>query len=211
MIALTVSDLMEGNDAFLRISELERRRKEYGVPDAICIRNDSFTEETFTDIIEACKIWNGDLILESHSVNIVTKALVRCMDKHPMLIGASEYSLDQFCTAAKMFGCRLCLSNDKLESLMDMVMQARVAGVYEIVLDPGIKNMKTCLETCTEIDRLGRIVPEACYPVAVRVWSGEYAMSVGAVALLISDNVVIADDLDADICETLGDFLRSVR
>jgi len=203
---------MEGDRAALRLSELERRKREYGVPDAICIRNDSFSEGPFIDMVElASTLWTGKLILESDSVETVSKALVGCMDRAPLLIGANRNNFEGFCTASKLFGCPLCIGCEDTEELLRMAKDAEEQGVTGIVLDPLIRNMKMCLETCTEMRRLGKILPEARWPVAVRVWSGEYAMSVGAVSLLISDNIVVTDDLDEDICETLGAFIRSVR
>ncbi len=73
-----------------------------------------------------------------------------------------------------------------------------------------MRNMKQCLESCTDLKRLSKKLPEADHPVAVRTWSGEYAMTMAMVSLLVGDTIVIADDLDADSCETIGELVKSI-
>jgi len=211
MIALTVSDMMEADDICLRISDIVDKSRT-GAPDAIAVRNDSFSEEPFCSVVQlVSRIWTGDMVLESNHPDNISKALVHIMDRKPVLIGADANNLDGFAMTAKLFNCPLCVSSEGLEELFELVRRARESGVESIVLDPMMRNMKQCLETCTDIKRLSEIIPEAGYPIAVRTWSGEYAMTMATVSLLIDDAVVVADDLDADSCETLSVLMRSIR
>jgi CO dehydrogenase/acetyl-CoA synthase gamma subunit (corrinoid Fe-S protein) len=212
MIALTVSDLTDAQSACLRVSSMMKRRMDTGIPDAICIRNDSFSEELFSSMVElVSSLWSGDLILESDIPSALTGSVVSLASRRPMIVGANSNNLEEFCTIASTFGCPLCISSESLEDLLDLVQRAGSQGVTDVILDPMMKNMKQCLEMCTDIGRLAESLPEAAHPVAVRTWSGEYAMTMATVSLLTTDAIVIMDDLDTDCCETLGSLLRSVR
>ena len=94
---------------------------------------------------------------------------------------------------------------------MDLAEKAEGMGLEELVLDPVMRNMKQCLELCTDLKRLSEKIPQARHSVAVRTWSGEYAMTMALVSFLVDDAIVIADDLDADSCETIGALLKSIR
>ena len=212
MIALTISDMTDANSACKRIAELSRRYKNSGTPDAICIRNDSFSEEPFSSLAQLIgELWEGDVILESDYPSNISKALVHIMDRRPLIVGANRNNLEQFSTISKLFGCPMSISCEDMEELFDLVQKAEGFGAKDIVLDPMMRNMKQCLETCNDLKRLSQKIPEADHPVAVRTWSGEYAMTMAMVSLLIGDAIVIADDLDSDSCETLGSLIRSVR
>ena len=211
MIALTISDCLDAHMAVLRVSELSTRKERIGVPEAICIRNDSFSEEQFTSMTELIgKIWNGTIILESDDPTILAKAVIPIADRKPILVGANANDIEQLSMIASMFDCPLCVGSENLEELFDLAVKAEESGVQEVIMDPMMKNMKQCLETCTEIQRISQRLGMD-YRIAVRTWSGEYAMTMASVSLLIGDALVIVDDLDEDSCETLSALISSVR
>ncbi len=212
MIALTISDTHDAESAIRRIAELKKRNKELNVPDAICIRNDSFSPEMFASITElVSKVWDGKILLETDDPLCVGKAALSVIDRKPILVGANGINLEQFCMMATMFGCPLCVSDEKLETVFELAEKAKSLGIEDVIIDPMMRNMKQCLETCTDIKRILETVPEMHYSVAVRTWSGEYAMTMATVSLLIDDSVVIVDDLDYDCCDTLSALISSVR
>lgn len=212
MIALTVSDALDADTAVLRISEILKRSSSIGVPDAICIRNDTFSPEPFASMTELIgKLWTGTIILESDDPASIMKAAITVMDRSPVIVGANSNNLEQFATAASMFGCPLCVSSENLEELFDLAQKAKDLGVSEVLIDPMMRNMKQCLEACTDIKRVSEQMPELSSKVVVRTWSGEYAMTMATVSLLIDDSVIIVDDLDRDCCETLSRLLASLR
>jgi CO dehydrogenase/acetyl-CoA synthase gamma subunit (corrinoid Fe-S protein) len=212
MIALTVSDTMDADMAVLRISDLLKRRKEYNVPDAICVRNDSFSEDPFISMTELVgTLWDGNIILESSEPSIISKAIVSIIDRRPVILGAETNNVEQFAMIASLFDCPLCVSSESLEELMDLSVRASSLGVRDVLLDPMMRNMKQCLEVGHDLSRLSKKMSAADHPIVVRTWSGEYAMTMAAVSLFVSDAVVVTDDLDEDICETLGMLQDSVR
>ncbi len=212
MIALTISDLTDANTACKRIAELTRRSATSGTPDAICIRNDSFSEEQFSSLAQLVgELWEGPVVIESDYPTNVSKALLHLMDRKPLIVGANRNNLEQFSTISKLFRCPMCISCEDMEELFDLVQQANGFGATDIVLDPMMRNMKQCLESSTDLKRLSEKIREADHPIAVRTWSGEYAMTMAMVSLLVGDAIVIADDLDGDSCETIGELLKSIR
>lgn len=212
MIALTVSDAMDADASIIRLSELIKRNASIGIPDAICIRNDTFTPEPFASMTELIgKLWNGRIILETDDPSSLAKTILPIIDRAPILVGANEDNLEQFSMVAKMFGCPLCISCDNIDRLYELAQSALSSGVGEVVIDPMMRNMKQCLERCTDIARIKEEMPELDHKVAVRTWSGEYAMTMATVSLLVGDAIVIVDDLDSDCCDTLSALLSSIR
>lgn len=212
MMALTISDMTDANTACKRIAELTKRNRSSRIPDAICIRNDSFASEPFSSLVQLVgELWSGNIIIESDYPANISKALVHVMDRRPIVIGANQANLEQFTLISKTFGCPLCLSSDSLDGLLNLAEQAEKMGLEELILDPVMRNMKQCLEVCTDLKRLQEKIPAARHPIAVRTWSGEYAMTMALVSFLVGDAIVIADDLDADSCETIGALIRSIR
>ena len=212
MIALTISDVLDADTAILRISELLKRNKQLHIPDAICIRNDSFSPEPFAAMTELIsKLWSGQIILEAEDPSVLTKAIIPVMDRSPILIGANSSNLEQFSLVADMFGCTMCVSDEDIERLFDLAEKAKGLGVKNVMIDPMMRNMKQCLEKCTDIKRLEEMLPELDNKIVVRSWSGEYAMTMATVSLLITDSLIIVDDLDYDCCDTLSALISSVR
>ncbi|MBE6521520.1 MAG: hypothetical protein E7Z62_00070 [Thermoplasmata archaeon] len=212
MMALTISDMTDANTACKRIAELTKRNRSSRIPDAICIRNDSFASEPFSSLVQLVgELWDGNIIIESDYPANISKALVHVMDRRPIVIGANQANLEQFALISKTFSCPLCLSSDSLEGLLELAEQAEKMGLEDLILDPVLRNMKQCLEVCTDLKRLQEKAPMARHPIAVRTWSGEYAMTMALVSFLVGDAIVIADDLDADSCETIGALIRSIR
>ncbi len=210
MIALTVSDAMDPDAVCIRVSELMKRKERIGFPDALCIRNDSFDGERFEEIADIIsKIWDGELILETDEPVNLPKALLRLMGRRPLIVGANAQNIEQFCMAAGMFGCPMSVSAERIEEVLDLVHKASESGMTDIAIDPMVKNMKQCLEVCTDLYRLSDTVPEAKHPVLIRAWSGEYAMSIASVSLLNHASIVLVDDLDSDCCETLNKLVTS--
>jgi CO dehydrogenase/acetyl-CoA synthase gamma subunit (corrinoid Fe-S protein) len=157
------------------------------------------------------KLWDGAVILESEVPANLTKAMVSLMGRDVTVLGANANNLEQYAMISSMFGCRICISDEDLESLLGLVKRAEELGARDVIIDPMMRNMKQCLETCTDLKRLSEKMPEADHPVAVRTWSGEYAMTMASVSLLITDTVIITDDLDEDCCETLGALVDTMR
>ena len=212
MIALTISDVMDADNAVLRISELMKRRSAINVPDALCVRNDSFSPDIFAEMTQlVCTLWNGDVILEAVDPTSLTKAAIHTIGRNTTLVGANNENLDGFLMVARMFNCSLCVSDEDIETLFDIAKTAKDSGIGTVYVDPMMRNMKQCLERCTDIKRIKEIMPDLDFKVAVRSWSGEYAMTMATVSLMIDDTLVIVDDLDGDSCYTLSALLSSIR
>jgi CO dehydrogenase/acetyl-CoA synthase gamma subunit (corrinoid Fe-S protein) len=212
MIALTISDIMDADNAILRISDLLKRKTSVEIPNALCIRNDSFSPDTFAEMTQlVCTLWDGDVILESVDPSSLTKAAIHTIGRNTTLIGANSGNLDEFIMVARMFNCSLCVSDENIETLFDIAKTAKDSGIGTIFVDPMMRNMKQCLERCTDIKRIKEIIPDLDFKIAVRSWSGEYAMTMATVSLMVDDALVIVDDLDWDSCYTLSALLSSIR
>ena len=213
MIAVSVSDLMEEDDIRKRVADIEEAEYNFSVPDCICIRNDSFSEEPFVSVAKLVRgIWKKSIILESEEPEVILKAVESIDVTFVTIKGANRNNLERYAEIASAFDTELCISEEDPEVLVDLGLRAKEMGVQEILLDPMVKNMKQCLETYTYLKRvLNLLGTEFIFP-AIRTWSGEYALSMASVAFLSSDDVaVITDDLDRDCCDVLSTLLDTLR
>jgi len=127
-IALSVSDILPFDILAERISYMSGIRSECPSFSRVCVRNDSFDPEMFRAAAEAVSDAGFGLVLES---------------------------AEAVCISYEN-GNPVAVPGDDVQSLVDNAALAEGAGARSVVLSPAMRNMKSALETCTDIGRLGR-------------------------------------------------------
>jgi len=176
---------------------------------AVCIRHDSRSVENFVKAVtDTCSMWDGAIILETSDPTALMSALATIPDRHPIVLGADADNMEMMSTAARMFSCPLVVSSDDIGALMDLADMASDEGIEEVYLDPKVRNMKSCLESNTDIHRLAERLPQADHPILTKAWSGEYALSIAAVSAMRYGSLMVLDDLDMQSCLILDDIMN---
>lgn len=179
----------------------------------VCVRNDSRDPGLFAMAASlACDSGMG-IILESADPVCLREAMMSMPGRVPLLRITDPARLGEAALLSNITGAPLAVPGDSVQDLLDNAEMAEGLGASGIVLDPSIRNMKSCLETYTDVGRLGSEhgIRLASCPMAVRTWSGEYALSVASVALMRGVRLIIADDLDLEACRVIDTLMGCIH
>ncbi len=213
-IALSVSDLLDPVMISERVSRICDLAERFGSVCAICVRNDSMSGERLVlASVLVRELWGRGIVIESGDPGCIGPTLAEIVDCHPLICSAESDNIQQLAMTASLFECPLAVRGGDVEETLELAETAEGMGVADIVLNPGIVNMKQCLERSTDLMRLDRQCGFglAARPLMVRSWSGEYAMSISAVSVLRYGSLIVLDDLDPDGCAVLDSLISSIR
>lgn len=207
--ALTVTDALPDDMILDRISRIMMIAAECTHLGRICIRNDSGDGERFARVAATAAGTGIGTVLESSDPLRLREAASAAGDCILRIIDPS--GIPETAMLSNILGCPMTVPGRDVQELMD---NAELADSYgaDIILDPAVNNMKSCLETNTDIHRLSTEhgITLAGRPLLTRVWSGEYALSVASVSVMRYGTGIVLDDLDLEGCRIL-DRLMSVQ
>jgi acetyl-CoA decarbonylase/synthase complex subunit gamma len=123
---------------------------------AVAIENTSGDAGTFAAVAEAIRA-KTDLpfVLISDSADALQAALAKEGDHKPLLYAATADNWEAMAGVAKASGASLAVrSQDGLGELADLTQKLDGAGVADLVLDPGGRDLSTSLAQLTQLRRL---------------------------------------------------------
>ena len=123
---------------------------------AVAIENASGDAGTFAGVVEAVRA-KTDLpfVLMSDNVDAFQAALEKEGGHQPLLNAATIDNWEAMAAVAKEAKASLVVrSNDGLEELADLTNKLSDAGVADLVLDPGSRDLATSLSQVTQLRRL---------------------------------------------------------
>jgi acetyl-CoA decarbonylase/synthase complex subunit gamma len=157
-VAVTVSDNLSEADIAARADKIvhlifERVGTKIAV-DMACVNNDSGDPAKFaaaTKIIaEKCPM---AIILNSENPESLKAAVAVCADKRPLLYGANPDNYQAVAALAKEKNLPVGAKADGLEALADLTQKIVAAGVKEIIVDSGTRNVRQMVEDLTKVRR----------------------------------------------------------
>ncbi len=159
-VALRVKDTRPAGEVATAVSEaagyaVERVGMTLAL-DAIAVENDSGDVATFVKCVEAVKAnCKQPLILMSKNPAAIEAALAVGVGEKPLIYAADAENWEAMAAVAKKAGCPLAVrakgSLDELATLADQVVKA---GVADVVLDPGARDLSGKLAAYTQLRRL---------------------------------------------------------
>lgn len=212
VISLSVSDAQDGPSVLQRIVRLTELRERHGSPSMLSVNCHSGSPETLGMVLgSVAAMWDGALSVNCHDAECLEKALPYLGGRKALVCGADASNIEGMVAASADNGCPLAVRAPDLEGLLDLADMAEGSGVGGLVLEPEIRNMKGCLETCTDIRRLAveHSLSQAAHPVLVRTGSGEYAAAVSSVAILRYASLLVLDDLDEQSLAVLNELISA--
>lgn len=123
---------------------------------ALALENASGDAGTFAGIVEAVRA-KTDLpfVLISDSVDAMKAALEKEGGHKPVLYAATTDNWEAMAAVAKASGASLAVrSRDGLDELADLTQKLDGAGVADLLLDPGSRDLSTSLAQLTQLRRL---------------------------------------------------------
>jgi acetyl-CoA decarbonylase/synthase complex subunit gamma len=93
------------------------------------------------------------LMLISDDTDVLLAAHEMCTDRKPLLYPVTEHNLDKVVSAVKARPTPVAARAADVESLVPLMARLREAGIEDILLDPGSKDMQSALRDQTLIRR----------------------------------------------------------
>jgi acetyl-CoA decarbonylase/synthase complex subunit gamma len=94
------------------------------------------------------------LILIATDAAVMGKGLEAAEGTRPLIYGATADNWEAFADLAKKHEAPMAIRADSLSSLAELTEKIKAAGIEEIVLDPGVRDLKSSLALNTLIRRL---------------------------------------------------------
>lgn len=145
-LAVLISDSLSDSEIDNRLEKFNRLRYErIGLTlrgDLLAVRADSGDGTRFASVVGRVKEKaDGGIILLSMDPDILAAGLRVCADRKPLLYAATEENMDKVAELAKTNSCPLAVKAQGLEKLAELTTKLTEAGVKEIVLDSGSRNL----------------------------------------------------------------------
>jgi acetyl-CoA decarbonylase/synthase complex subunit gamma len=102
-------------------------------------------------VLETAKL---PLILIAADPAVMAKGLEAAGGTKPLVYGATADNWEAFADLAKKHGAPMAIRADSLEALADLTAKVKGVGVDDIVLDPGVRDLKSSLALNTLIRRM---------------------------------------------------------
>ncbi len=150
-IAILLSDNMSSDDIDARLERFNSLQYErVGMhlrAELAAIKCDSGDTARFRALILKVKEKSdAGLILMSENPEILKAGLEACRDKNPLLYAVTKENIDSLIPVAKEAGCPVAVRADGLEELTRLTSKLTQAGIKDIVIDPGSKDLRRALE-----------------------------------------------------------------
>ncbi|UCB57748.1 MAG: acetyl-CoA decarbonylase/synthase complex subunit gamma [Candidatus Omnitrophota bacterium] len=161
-IAVLVEDTEDASRIDERINKInklhfERVGQQIGV-NLIALRCSSGKKETFTELVKKIRLRSVteslNLILMSEDAEIIKAAASLCKDRKPLLYAATKDNLDAMVAIAKENSLPLAIKAESLDELSELAQKAVSAGVEDLILDSGNKDISGKISDLTQIRRL---------------------------------------------------------
>jgi acetyl-CoA decarbonylase/synthase complex subunit gamma len=94
------------------------------------------------------------LILIAADPDVMAKGLEAAAETQPLVYGATVENWEAFAELAKKHDAPMAIRADSLDELADLTEKLKGAGVEDIVLDPGVRDLKSLLSMNTLIRRM---------------------------------------------------------
>jgi acetyl-CoA decarbonylase/synthase, CODH/ACS complex subunit gamma len=111
--------------------------------------------DTFAAAIKAVlEMAQVPLILIASDPEVMAKGLEAAADTQPLVYGATAENWEAFAELAKEHSAPMAIRADSLDELAELTEKIKGAGVEDIVLDPGVRDLKSLLSMNTLVRRM---------------------------------------------------------
>ena len=156
-IAILISD--KESDA--KVDEKIKKLKELQFPwvgltlkaELLALKYESGDRNKFLALVKKASASNLGMILISEDLDTLFAARDLCADKKPLLYPITKEKIDQAIPKIKANPTPLGVRGATIEELVPLTMKLKEAGVDEVVLDPGSKNLIEAVRDQTFIRR----------------------------------------------------------
>jgi len=163
-LAVLISDTMPETEIDGRLGRLDNLKYDrVGLTlraEMAAIKCDSGQQEKFSTLVSKVKQKSDcSLILMSSNPDILASGLKECADRKPLLYAADKDNLVKVADLAKSANCPVAVRGNGLEEVALLTDQLVKAGIKDIIIDSGGRNLRQAFEEQIFIRRaaLGKI------------------------------------------------------
>ncbi len=150
-IAITVSTGMDDAEIDARLKKFkELRYDRVGLllrAELVAVKDESGDAARFEAVVG--KVLQGSdagIILMSDNVDVLTAGVKASADKKPLIYAATKDNVDTVAALAKDNSCPAVAKGDSLDEVAELTEKLVAAGVNDIVIDSGAKDVKQLLQ-----------------------------------------------------------------
>ncbi|TET25378.1 MAG: acetyl-CoA decarbonylase/synthase complex subunit gamma [Dehalococcoidia bacterium] len=150
-LAILITDTMDGAEVDSRLERFKLLHYErVGLtlrPELAAVESVSGEAAKFASLVSKIK-QNSDcrLILMSENPDILAAGLKECGDQRPLLYAATKDNLEPMVKLAKENSCPVVVKASGLDELSQLTTKLTEAGINDIVLDAGSRNIRRAFE-----------------------------------------------------------------
>jgi acetyl-CoA decarbonylase/synthase complex subunit gamma len=149
-IAILISDKMDDAEVDARLKKsTEMTYERVGLTlstNLVALKAESGDAAKFAALAGKAKASDANIILMSEKADILAAGLKACAEKKPLLYAATKDNADAVITLAKENGCAVAAKAEGLEALVELTEKMAAAGLKNIVIDPGWRDVSQALE-----------------------------------------------------------------
>jgi len=205
-VAILVSDNWDDNKISNRLKVIsdrlhfERVGQEIGV-NLVTLKNESGDKDKFLALIKMAKdSVKLPFILMSDVTENIQLALEECKGLRPLICCTKDSNIEALAGLAKDYNSPLVVSCQDRENCAVLAQKLNAQGFKDIVLDPGCRDVKDCLDNFTQMRRLAlkKNYRPVGYPIIAFVDSGNNMTSILAEASVYIAKYASIIVLDSD-------------
>jgi acetyl-CoA decarbonylase/synthase complex subunit gamma len=149
-IAILISDKMDDAEVDARLKKsTELTYERVGLTlstNLVALKAESGDAAKFAALAGKAKASDANIILMSEKADILAAGLKACAEKKPLLYAATKENADAIIALAKESGCAVAAKAEGLEGLAELTEKMAAAGLKNIVIDPGWRDISQALE-----------------------------------------------------------------
>ncbi len=149
-IAVLISDKMDDAEVDSRLKKLKEMTYErVGMTlnaDLATLKAESGDAAKFAALATKASAADVNIILMSENADVLAAGLKACADKKPLLYAATKDNADAVAALAKESGCALVAKAEGVEELAALTEKLTAAGLKNIVIDSGSREVRQALE-----------------------------------------------------------------
>ncbi|HEX75103.1 MAG TPA: acetyl-CoA decarbonylase/synthase complex subunit gamma [Dehalococcoidia bacterium] len=157
-VALLISD----KEAEAEVDEKIKKIKDLQFPwvgltlraDLLALQFESGDKAKFEALVKkVCDSTDFSIVLMSEDVDALLSARSICGDRKPLLYPVTKDNIDKVISGIKDSPTPVAVRGNSVEELIPLTVKLKDAGIEEVVLDPGSKNMQEAIRDQTLIRR----------------------------------------------------------
>ena len=149
--ALLITDTMEESEVNARLDKFNQFQYErVGLilrPELVAVKDESGDAGKFEALVNKVKQnCDGGIILMSNNPDVLATGVKACADRKPLIYAATEDNVVGVTDLAKEHSCPVAAKASSLEELAQLTTKLTEAGVKDIVLDSGSRDIHQAFE-----------------------------------------------------------------